>query len=187
MENLELILMRISEVCADKSKKGGGSKLNRTQMVTLRLDPRLRYLTDLAARTQRRTTSGFIEWAIEEAIDNLELRYDSVNDEKYTLGSESYWLWDVDEADRFVKLAGRYTNLLTHDEQILWKIILDADFLCNLKYVVPAPPGLPPIPPTEPRLDSRLLRKYWNDLKLVAKREMTIESLSEKFSGQENG
>jgi len=32
-------------------------------------------------------------------------------------------LWDVDEADRFVKLALNYPDLLTHDEQVLWKLI----------------------------------------------------------------
>ena len=32
-------------------------------------------------------------------------------------------LWDVDEPDRFAKLAIRYPEMLTHDEQVLWKLI----------------------------------------------------------------
>ena len=32
-------------------------------------------------------------------------------------------LWDVDEPDRFVKLALRYPGMLTHEEQVLWKLV----------------------------------------------------------------
>ena len=104
-----------------KTKKGGGGKLNRTQTVTLRMDPKLRYLTDLAARTQRRTTSGFIEWAIERALKEVDLDYDNPN--STSIADEASKLWDVDEPDRFVKLAINYPNLLNHDEQVLWKLI----------------------------------------------------------------
>jgi hypothetical protein len=39
----------------------------------VRLDPKLRYLAELAARKQRRTVSSFIEWTIEEALKNIYL------------------------------------------------------------------------------------------------------------------
>ncbi len=45
-----------------------GGKLSRTETVTVRLDPRLNYLCELAGRAQRRTKSGFIEWAVQRAI-----------------------------------------------------------------------------------------------------------------------
>ena len=48
--------------------KAGGGKLARSEVVTVRLDPRLRYLANLVARKQRRTLSSFIEWAIEESL-----------------------------------------------------------------------------------------------------------------------
>ena len=166
----------------EKDKKGsGGGKLNRTQTVTLRLDPRLRYLTDLGARMQRRTTSGFIEWAIEEAIESLEMYYDKENGVSHTLASESFWLWDVDEPDRFVKLADRHSNLLTHDEQVLWKIITEAKFLYNENYDNPT--GAP----IYPRLDVRLVRKYWSELRSVANKEMSIDELAKSFKEQESG
>lgn len=44
------------------------TKLNRTETVTARLDPKLNYLCELASRAQRRTKSSFIEWAIQEAL-----------------------------------------------------------------------------------------------------------------------
>lgn len=117
-------------------KKGGGSKLNRTQTVTLRLDPRLRYLTELAARTQRRTTSGFIEWAIEGSLKEIILEPANAENNRgdVTLADESYTLWDVDEPDRFILLAINYPHLLTHEEQILWKIIRENGFFWKGKY-----------------------------------------------------
>ena len=104
-----------------KTKKGGGGKLNRTQTVTIRLDPKLRYLTALAARTQRRTTSGFIEWAIENSLKEVEV-YSESGDPIF-LADIGNSLWDVEESDRFLKLAIAFPHLLTHNEQIIWKIV----------------------------------------------------------------
>ena len=36
-------------------RKSGGGKLSRSETVTVRLDPKLRYLAELAARIHRRT------------------------------------------------------------------------------------------------------------------------------------
>src|ERR1700746_2572776 len=89
---------------------GGGSKLQRSETVTLRLDPKLRYLTELAARKQRRTVSSFIEWAIEQALSDVEL-----DDKRHlTVAHETGQLWDPDEADRLVKLGLLYPDLLTY-------------------------------------------------------------------------
>ena len=117
---------------AKKTEKKGGGKLKRTHMVTIRLDPRLRYLTDLAARTQRRTTSGFIEWAIEKALSEIILK--DFDDALTTLADEAVILWDIDEADRFVKLALNYPYLLTYDEQVLWKLIRENGYLWKGAY-----------------------------------------------------
>lgn len=105
-------------------KKGRGSKLNRTQVVTVRLDPKLRYFTEIAARRQRRTVSGFIEWAIEEGMKNIILHEDSENNvHDLSISNEPNRLYDVDESERFARLAILYPQLLNHDEQVLWKII----------------------------------------------------------------
>ena len=39
-------------------RKAGGGKLSRSETVTVRLDPKLRYLAELAARIHRRTLSS---------------------------------------------------------------------------------------------------------------------------------
>jgi hypothetical protein len=109
---------------AKRANKGGGSKLTRSQTVTVRLDPKLRYLVELAARKQRRTVSSFIEWAIEESLAMVPLRESGSGEaDAMTIATEAEHLWDVDDADRFARLAYRFPELLTHDEQKVWKLI----------------------------------------------------------------
>jgi predicted transcriptional regulator len=100
-------------------RKGSGGRLTRSETVTVRLDPKLRYLADLAARKQRRTLSSYIEWAIEDSLGRTNLY--PVGDT--SIADEASALWDVDEADRFAKLALRHPELLTHEEQVRWKLI----------------------------------------------------------------
>lgn len=114
----------------DKRKSGGG-KLTRSETVTVRLDPKLRYLAELAARKQRRTLSSFIEWAIQDSLDRVRI-YEGNGyngDVDVYVGAEAAILWDVDDSDRFAKLAVRYPDLLTHEEQILWKLIKENGLL----------------------------------------------------------
>ena len=120
----------------EERRKGGGGKLSRSETVTVRLDPKLRYLADLASRLHRRTLSSYVEWSIKEALDRVDLGLD-VNGNRCTIGSEAEDLWDVDEADRFVKLALRYPHLLSHEEQVRWKLIRECGYLWRGRYGPP--------------------------------------------------
>lgn len=113
-----------------KQRKSGGGKLSRSETVTVRLDPKLRYLAELAARKQRRTLSSFIEWAIEDVMNSVAIYEGNgqYNEESRSIGDEAEFLWDVDDSDRFAKLAIRYPELLTHEEQIIWKLIKENGF-----------------------------------------------------------
>jgi uncharacterized protein (DUF1778 family) len=115
----------------EKGRKGGGSKLTRTQTVTVRLDPKLRYLAELAARKHRRTVSSFVEWAVEESLSKVILKEgDSQEDiAEINAADEAERLWDVDEPDRLAKLAFSYPEMLNHEEQLLWKLAKESDFL----------------------------------------------------------
>lgn len=108
----------------EQEKRRGGGKLSRSETVTVRLDPKLRYLAELAARKQRRTLSSYIEWALEDSLKSTVLAQD-FRGNGTTVADEASNLWDVDEADRFAKLALRYPYLLTHDEQVRWKLICE--------------------------------------------------------------
>lgn len=114
-----------------EKRKGGGGKLSRSETVTVRLDPKLRYLAELASRKQRRTLSSYIEWAIEDSLRSVLLYQGSGygGDESVSVADDASRLWDVDQAERFVRLAIRYPELLTHEEQELWKLLQDSQLL----------------------------------------------------------
>jgi len=91
----------------------------RTEVFAMRFDPKLKYLAEIAARKQRRSMANFVEWAIEQALSRVMLA--DTND--LSILDESDKLWDLEPSDRFIKLAESYPNLLTYEEQIIWKAI----------------------------------------------------------------
>lgn len=102
----------------------GGGKLSRSETVTVRLDPKLNYVCELAARAQRRTKSSFIEWAIEHALSSVTVPgTGSYNSGDESISDLTSRLWDTDEPDRLTALALHAPVLLTHDEQIIWKVL----------------------------------------------------------------
>src|SRR4029079_1516887 len=101
---------------SEKGKRGGGGKLSRSETVTVRLDPKLNYLCELAARAQRRTKSSFIEWAIDYALGFVEVPNPTPTGKTIALAANE--LWDVDESDRLAQLAFYAPVLMTHDEQL---------------------------------------------------------------------
>ena len=119
----------------ESKRKVGGGKLARSETVTVRLDPKLRYLAELAALKQRRTVSSFIEWAIEDSLSRVYLQEGGYgNDSATSVADVSAKLWDVDDADRFAKLAMTYPDLLTHDEQKRWKLIRENGYVWRGQY-----------------------------------------------------
>jgi len=119
-----------TEELAQARRRGRRSKLTRSETVTVRLDPKIRYLAELAARKQRRTLSSYIEWALEDSLARVALYQGSgYNDTSTTVADEAAQLWDVDEAERFARLAIRYPELLTHQEQEWWKLLGDSGLL----------------------------------------------------------
>lgn len=107
-----------------KKRKGGGVKLTRTEIVTVRLDEKLRHLAELAARKQRRSLSSYVEWAIQDSLERVVLKPATADEPAQTVASMSAHLWDVDEAGRFVKLASQYPDLLTHEEQLQQHLLI---------------------------------------------------------------
>ncbi|MCF8168121.1 MAG: hypothetical protein K9K38_19650 [Rhodoferax sp.] len=115
----------------ESKRKGGGGKLARSVIVTVRMDPQLNYLADLAARKHRRTLSSFIEWAVQQSFSDVELYQDTgfQGDNSISLKEMEQKLWDVDDSERFVRLAIHCPELLTHEEQERWKLLSDSQLL----------------------------------------------------------
>ena len=104
-------------------KKGAGGKLSRSEVITVRFDPKLRFAAELAARKQRRTLSSFVEWAVGQALEQVVVF--GKEEAAFTAEEALELIWDVLEPDRTVKLAAGFPQLLTFDEEQLWKIICE--------------------------------------------------------------
>ena len=101
----------------NKSKKKAKRTEQRKDTLSLRIEPRIKYLIDIAARIQRRNVTNYVEQVLENSLQDIKISDD--------ISLEQANLWDVYDADRFIKLAYTYPILLTYDEHILLKIIND--------------------------------------------------------------
>ena len=99
----------------------------RTEVFAMRLDPKLKYLAEIAARKQRRSLANFIEWALDEALGKVKLveSGDFNGQHDRSVLDESSRLWDLEPSDRLIKLAESYPDLLTYEEQLIWKAIFE--------------------------------------------------------------
>jgi len=88
----------------------------RTEVFALRLDPKLKYLAELAARKQHRSLANFVEWALDSALRT------TVIDEKTgkKVWEEAETLWDISEPGRFFRLLETHPELLSYEEQKLF-------------------------------------------------------------------
>lgn len=139
-------------------KKGGGGNLTRSQVVTVRLDPKLKFAAELAARKQRRTISSFIEWAVEEAISRIEVR------EKVNVHTVMNQVWHVEDADRFVKLAFNFPELLTYEEEKIWNVIKGNKLFWKDE-------------PGENGIDFKFIRDNWLTIQKIVEGKATEEAL----------
>lgn len=152
---------------------GQGGKLARSEVVTVRLDPRLRYLADLAARKQRRTLSSYIEWAIEQSL--AQIRINQSQESPRSIADEGDELWDVDEPERFVKLASLHPDLLAHSEQVLWKLIRENRHVWRR----------PGEGPSLANLNVQNLREHWARFVAVAAGEASKSVLPDQHGNSE--
>ena len=156
-----------------EKRKGGGGKLLRTETVTVRFDPKLRYLAELASRKQRRTLSSFIEWAIEDTLTRLTIK--EWGNGQTSFAEEAENLWDVDDADRFARLALRYPELLTHEEQVRWKLVRECGYLWRGNYQGPENVWAWSVKEEYLRLDK--LKENWDAFCKVANGDAPASSL----------
>lgn len=110
----------------EKNRKAKSSG-PRTEVFAMRLDPKLKYLAEIAARKQRRSLANFIEWSLEQSLKEV-LLLESVDfngEYNKSVFDEANKLWDLEPSDRFIKLAENYPDLLNYEEQLIWKAIFE--------------------------------------------------------------
>lgn len=148
----------LEDLMGVKRRTGG-----RSETVSVRLDPKLNYLTELAARKLRRTKSSFIEWAIEQSLDRVKLAEEEPGHYP-SIAELQESLWDVDPMDRFLRLAFGHRDLLTHYEQVLWKLIREN----GLMWQGEMQGGQWTWEPREYNLNKHALRQHWDLFNAVA-------------------
>ena|SRR3990167_3977820 len=127
-------------------KKGGGGKLNRSEIIQARLDPKLHMAAEIMARCERRTLSSFIEKCIEDASKSYKVKRNlfqpwwsewpsenvdeliySESDEVTAEQAASDIVSDH-EAIRFFKFATYFPELLNKTEEDLFNQITRTNY-----------------------------------------------------------
>jgi len=138
----------------------------KSEVVTVRLDPKLKYLAELAARRLRRTLSSYIEWAIEDSLSHVQVEVVS-SEFPVTFADKASSLWDVDEPDRFAKLALNYPDLLDHEEQRILKLVKANGLVWRGSYSGPGKEWTWEV--RESKLIWDHLREHWETFRDVAR------------------
>ena len=103
------------------AKKSAGSKGSdrKTEVLSVRIDPRTRYGLELLSRIQRRSVTGVVEWSIHESLSK-----ELINCEhNVSVDDGLNRLWYVNEIERLIALAIYYPQLLNFEEFRKWKVI----------------------------------------------------------------
>jgi len=110
-----------------KLQRGNKRKsiLTRSENVSVRLNPKTRYGADLVARLERRTLSSYCEGLVEKANKNTKIDILQTDNTKRDIALNGLLelIWDVEESQRFIRLAFYCSQLLNHDEDFLFSLI----------------------------------------------------------------
>ncbi len=142
----------------------------RTESLTMRIDPKMKYLAGLAASIARLSLSSFIERALDEKIQRAELWEGGVATKLSDVFPE---LWADHEADRFVLLADRLPGLLSEEQQVLWGVIQSRQDL----WLQPLSRGLYNV--SRATFNFKALRERWGELNAEAAKKREEKRVSE--------
>ncbi|RFC36643.1 MAG: hypothetical protein DID92_2727743581 [Candidatus Nitrotoga sp. SPKER] len=144
----------------------------RTEVFAMRFDPKLKYLAEIAARKQRRSMANFVEWAVEQALNNVCL-VETKDGSKASVADSATTLWALDDSDRLIKLATNFPELLSYDEQVIWRVICEhSTYNGNMKMSIEFKDT------DSGRIDAGLVRDCWPELKAYALGNGTREELN---------
>ena len=128
----------------------------------------------MAAAKCRRTLSSFTEWAIEEALKQV-----NVGNKGETAYKVMEDVWDIEEGYRFHEYARKCSKLLTPEEEKLWKVIKEAGKVhshCIEIYANSEPRYIPPDWSWE-----RVVNMFFDDFKKCAAGKLDEGKLYKKI------
>ena len=98
----------------------GAQNSRKTESVTVRLDPKVRFALELLSRVEHRSVTGVVEAALQARFKNATVDGDDNGETVQELVESVY---QTDEVERFVKMAERAPQLLDFEERRLWESI----------------------------------------------------------------
>jgi hypothetical protein len=115
--------------------KARNGEMVRSETLTFRLDARLKFLADLAARSQGRKLSNYVEQTLEQSFANVLIQDErEPNSGTYekpygkSLADMADQLWDVNESTRFLNVVHIAPWLVTDGELKLLGVVRHSDF-----------------------------------------------------------
>jgi hypothetical protein len=106
---------------APKSPIGKQAK---TESITIRIAPKTKYGLDLLARRQHRTLTSVIEWIVNRSFEHGDLA---------DVAAVLEQTWSPYESDRVMRLAKRFPQYLSYEEELLFKFIESTPELCRAR------------------------------------------------------
>jgi len=103
--------------------KNSKESAKKSQIVGVRMNPKIRYAGEIGAQKHGKTLSGFIEYSVRESVQSV------IVDCGLTAFQIMEKVWHVEESIRFMNLAFIHPNLLKHDDEILFELICKNGFL----------------------------------------------------------
>ena len=138
-------------------KKGGG-KLGRNEVLQTRLDIELRYETEMAARSAKRTISSVIEIALERYVKEFVITIPRGVEPSLEVPLPQFVksIWDDNEVVRFLNLAQAAPSLLSPEEKQIWSILNAEPYFWRTSSTSGK---------LEPYID--LIKRMWNTLQVI--------------------
>ena len=102
-----------------RPKKSGG-KLGRIEIIQTRISPRLRFMSELVATSERRTLSSLTDWALEEYLQN---KFVIVKGSRIAASQFVESVWDDLPVLRFINVFMLDVDLLCQEERQIANII----------------------------------------------------------------
>lgn len=110
---------------ATKTSKRSG-ETSTTVNVGIRIDPKIKFALDMMGRSQKRSLTAVIEWAISSAMAQQAI--ETGNGQK-SVTEIIEAIWSTDEATKLLNMCFEVPSLLTYDEMRIWDTIqLSPDF-----------------------------------------------------------
>ncbi len=151
-------------------KKSAKGTPNKAEALTMRVSPKLKYGLELLCRKQHRTLTSVMEWALSKALNDT-------NEGLFMDGHNLLErLWEPDEPARLIRLAYDWHQLMTYEEEIIWKTICEnawywtgetnyGEFIWDAR--------------DEANLNTQRVRDDWEILKKIPEEQASVSDLSQ--------